>query len=121
MSELYHFTTSCHLPRIIRSGGLTVPRYTSGHGHRDFIWATADPNGERTAAGAIGTWGKAYRDGDFLKVRLTLDGDGFAPWRDVISHHWSPAWIDRYEATARGCRQSTETWQCRENDLPLAH
>jgi hypothetical protein len=122
-TTLYHFTTSARLPRILRSGELRVPDYRdAGHPGRDFVWATSDPNGERTAAGAIGTWGPEYRGGRLCRVRLTLGGDGFEPWREMVARYpgWTSDVIERYELTARRHEQSTAVWHCCPDNVPVA-
>lgn len=121
MSTLYHFTTSAHLPRIIRDGELRVPSYTSGNGHRDFIWTTTEAAGERTATGLSKLAAPKYRSGELTLVRLTLDGDGFEPWRDAVMRHgWTPDLIAKYERATPN-RQSMASWYVRADNLPLTH
>jgi hypothetical protein len=116
---LFHFTTCCHLPRIIRSGELRPAVYPNQP--RDFVHATDNEHGERTAAGWW-TWAKTYRAGDIQRVRFTLDAADFEPWREVYARYpeWKPDMIERLIAAAASQGQSTEGHHCRAEPLPLS-
>jgi hypothetical protein len=116
--HLYHFTTSAHLPRIVRSGELR-PSFFPGQ-PRDFVHATDNENGDRTAAG-WGTWEETYRAGAIRRVRFTLAADDFEPWLTVVGRYpeWTPDWIETLQKVARDWGQSTSCWYCRPDPLPL--
>jgi hypothetical protein len=116
--HLYHFTTSAHLPRIVRSGELRPAIYRGEP--RDFVHATDNENSDRTAAG-WGEWNRDYRAGNLRRVRFTLDADDFEPWRIVVSRYpdLTTNWIAKLEQTARNWGQSTSGWYCCPDPLPL--
>src|SRR6266567_3149051 len=118
--ELFHFTTSCHLPRIIRSGELRPAVYPAGQ-PPDFVHATTNENGERTAAG-WGMWEEDYRSGRLRRVRFTLAAEDFEPWREVCARfpRWEAALIESLEKTGRERGSSPSAWFCRVEPLPLA-
>ena len=113
---LYHFTSSAHLARIVRSGEL---RPFAGK-PRDFVHATDNENGDRTATGYA--WEKEYRAGIMRRVRITLASDDFEPWLSVLARYpeWTPEYIARLQRAARDHGQSTSGWYCRPDPLPLA-
>lgn len=118
-NHLYHFTSSAQLPRIVRSGVLRPAVYVGQP--RDFVHATDDENGDRTAAGWW-TWDKAYRAGTIRRVRITLAARDFEPWLTVVARYpdWTPDWITRLQEVARKQGQSASGWYCRPDPLPLA-
>ncbi|WP_265975497.1 hypothetical protein [Brucella intermedia] len=117
---VYHFTTSAHLPWIIESGELRQNSVRAGDfPNPDFIWATSDSRGDRTATGAMDG---AYRDGALMLVRITLSAADFFPWGSVQSHN--PAWqqkhIDALETIAKKHNVNPANWWCRDESLDLA-
>ena len=62
VGNLYHFTDSMRLPRILRSVELRPATYVDAMaGARDFLHATSNPHGEKTAATMSDSDGKFYR------------------------------------------------------------
>jgi hypothetical protein len=118
-AHLYHFTSSAQFPWIIRSGELRAAIYPGQP--RDFVHATDNETGERTAAGWW-TWEKSYRAGDIRRVRFTLDAADFEPWRTVYARYpeWTPYKIEQLHDAARSRGQSTAGHYCRAEPLPLA-
>jgi hypothetical protein len=83
-THLYHFTSSAQLPRIVRSGELRPAVFVGQP--PDFVHATNNENGERTAAGWW-TWEKDYRAGTIRRVRFTLAAGDFEPWLTVLARY----------------------------------
>jgi hypothetical protein len=87
MNVVYHFTCAGCLPWIIAAGELRAGRNQKGNFPKpDFLWATTDRRGDRTAS----AWA-SYRKGSAL-VRLTLHADDFELWPDIVSRfpQWTP-------------------------------
>jgi hypothetical protein len=116
--QLYHFTSSAQLPRIIRSGALIPAEFKEP---RDFVHATANENGERTAAG-FWYWNGVYRAGHLQRVRFTLAAEDFEPWLDVCARYpkWTADMIERLQKVAREQRAQPADWYCRADPLPLS-
>ena len=98
---LYHFTTSCHLAWIIRTGELRPAVYAGEP--RDFVHVTANKDAEPTANG----WGNSahhYRSGMIRRVRFTVADEDFEPWREVCARfpEWEPAMVERLETRMNG-------------------
>lgn len=119
MDHVYHFTTHYHLPWILNSGALLPGKdRTARFPHDDFLWATTNPKGERTATMVANDY--AYRSGVCHHVRFTLSVDDFFPWADVRIHHpeWSPQTIQILnQAAARP--GDPANWYCRATPLPM--
>jgi hypothetical protein len=107
-----------HLPRIIRSGELRPAPYQP----RDFVHATSNQNGERTAAG-FWYWNDVYRAGHLRRVRFTVAAEDFEPWLDVYARfpEWTSDMIERLQKTAGEQLTQTSEWYCRSEPLPLAN
>ncbi len=116
--SFYHFTTTCHLPRIIRSGELRPAIYRDGP--PDFVHVTDNPEGEPTATGSWGDWMQDYRKGAIRRVRFTVSPEDFEPWRRVVARYpeWTANMIANLERVARE-RGSSAGWHCRPDPLPL--
>ncbi len=128
---VYHFTTTCALPRILRSGELRPATYDLRlsevfHDNlRDFLHVTTREEGEPTASGWLGSVGKQqYREGTIRRVRFTLDAADFEPWRQVYARYsgWTPERMEGLEQVARanGHRSTEGVWLCRADPLPLS-
>lgn len=122
MKPLYHFTNSAHLPRIIRSGELRPPAFElPGQEHLpEFVHATSNPNGERTAAGWW-HWQPTFDAGVIRRVRFTLHAEDFAPWREVYARSgWSPFDMISLERAALSRGSNTAKHFCRAEPLSLS-
>lgn len=111
---LYHHTTPFHLPWIIKSGelrpGTSNPR---GAMPPDFLWATTNPFGDRTAM--------SHAQRDLTRVRFAVREDDFFPWKEAPSRHpeWTP-FVAGLEL--RACKMGQTDfagWYCRNEALPL--
>ncbi len=117
---LYHHTDTARLPFILRTGELRPgANRIGGYPDPDFLWATTDPNGDRTSAADRG---EHYRTGKTRHVRFTLDAGRFFPWSEVPARHprWTPDQIARLEAAARG-KSNPSAWWCGDRTIPLAN
>ena len=114
---VYHYTSTEALPWILMSGELR-PSWCGGDDNH-FIWATADPTVETTAAPLR----EPFDDDDLLRtprllVRLALPGKAFIPWDKIKT---MPPWTAQQAAEwdeAHGGK--TDKWQLRREPLPLA-
>lgn len=119
--KLYHFTDTARLPWIIHDGELKPGRSRiGGFPDPDFLWATTQHQGDRTASG--GTTG--YRDGLTRLVRISLHVEDFTPWRQATKQHpdWTDDHVARLEASAIQAgvsRAMMEGWYCRTSPLAL--
>ena len=111
---VYHFTDTARLPWILMSGELRPgSNRIGGMPSRDFLWATIDLRGDRSASLSL----EMYREGRTRMVRFTLQADDFEPWRQLIDRH--PAWTsDCIERLVRTARSSPNTWHIRAEPLP---
>jgi hypothetical protein len=115
---LYHFTSTARLPWILSSSELQPGANAVGKfPNPEFIWATTDYRGSRTAA-----IGPGYRDGTWLLVRLTLSADDFEPWARIPSLYptWTPEAVERLERSGRKMGDDPAQWWCRAGSLPLS-
>jgi hypothetical protein len=113
---VYHHTCTAHLPWILASGHLKPLRdKVTGLPDPDFLWATTDPRGDRTAS--IG-WA-ALRAGDALAVRFTCRAEDFQPWNAAWRSHpaWTQSHVNILENAARG--SNPRDWYCRIEPLSL--
>lgn len=84
-TPIYHFTSSAHLPRIMRARELRP--FAAGN-LRGFVYATESANGDRTATVSMSRAAQeAYREGTLRRVRLTLSADDFEPWLNVLARY----------------------------------
>lgn len=115
---VYHFTNSARLPWILISGELRPGSNRIGGMPPDFLWATTDLRGDRTASSSLQS--EMYRSGRTRMVRFTLRVDDFEPWRQVVDRlpAWTADFIERLVRAAKDARSSPETWHCREEPLP---
>jgi hypothetical protein len=117
MSDIvYHFTDTARLPWILQSGELQ-PSANRLNGYPvDFLWATTDKRGSRSASVYIQN--EQYRRGIVRMVRFALHAADFEPWRDIVQRFpaWTPAHIEMLERVAK---DSPATWRCRV--APLTH
>ncbi|MCK4207180.1 hypothetical protein J3U99_20640 [Brucella pituitosa] len=117
--NVYHFTTSAQLPWIIDSGELRQSIVkVSDFPNPDFIWATSDSRGDRTATGMMAD---AYRDGGLMMVRFTLSARDFFPWASVQSHNasWNNKHVEKLEKIAKADGVNPANWWCRDENLDL--
>ena len=75
---VFHHTSLAHLPYILADSEL-VPSSVSGDWPRDFIWATTNPNGDRTVA--------ACRQKAIPRVRMAFDAVDLEPWEKAVDAH----------------------------------
>jgi hypothetical protein len=103
--NLYHHTTSAHLPLIIRSAELRPGAPLGNFAKREFVHATDNPVGDRTACG-FWTWHSAYDRGRIQRVRFTLGRADFEPWHDVLARYpeWTPDMIKHLQDAASWSR-----------------
>jgi hypothetical protein len=113
---VYHFTDVGHLPWIAATSELRPGRNRVGGYPVDFLWATTNPHGDRTA-----TCMPTYRAGLPL-VRFTLRGEDFEPWPRILDRfpQWTPEQVGRLEAFAREKGQAVSGWKTRAEPLPLS-
>ena len=118
---LYHFTDTIRLPWIMRSGELRPgANRIGGFPDPDFVWATTNESGDRSASGGAGKIGsQAYRAGASRLVRLKLRAEDFIQWGKIGQRYpaWTPDQIARLEAAAKG-KSSSDAWWCRADPLP---
>ena len=116
MSEciVYHFTDTARLPWILDSGELRLSGAAQAGGYPgpDFLWATTNKNGSRTAAALCPNSGLGgntpcnlgYKTGKVWLVRFTLDAADFEPWPEVTKRFpaWTPDTIKRHDTMHHG-------------------
>ncbi len=114
---VYHFSDSAHLPWIAMSKELRAGANKIGGYPSDFLWATTDGRGDRTATAMVG-----YRKGQTLLVRFTLSETDFRLWPDILADHpeWTTEHRTRLERIAVNRGVSPDTWRCRDKPLPLS-
>ena len=118
---------TAHLPWILAARELRLGRNLVGKAPREFIWATSNPQGDRTCSAMCkhpnNRTIQGLRSGDLRWVRFTLDPEahGFFPWREVGERfpEWTPAEIRRFNSQAAVWGQSTADWYCRPAALPI--
>ena len=136
MSHVYHFTSSLHLPRILRSGELRPLIVTearkkyelslAGFGATampsvDFLHATSESHGEPTATPEYWDDGDGYANGKWARVRFTLEAEDFEPWRDVARRNgYSEQQIKKLQDLGRERGSDTRNWVSREKPLPIS-
>jgi len=121
IEPVYHFTDTCRLPWIIESGALRPSTNFIGGFPKDFLWATTDAAGDRTAS-AGGPQQKVYRDGAVQLIRLTLPGDAFGDWREAVARRpeWTDEHVEMLLGMARRLRVDERKWRCRVDPLPMS-
>lgn len=123
MRNLYHFTDSMRLARILRSVELRPATYVDAMaGARDFVHATSNQHGEKTAATTMSDPDrKFYRGRSYAKVRFTLDAADFEQWLTVIGRYpeWTPKMIKALEDRGHENGSSPYSWYARAEPLPL--
>jgi hypothetical protein len=121
--NLYHFTDSMHLPRILRAVELRPATYVDAMaGARDFVHATSNQHGEKTAATTMSDPdGKFYCRRSYAKVRFTLDAADFEQWLSVVSRYpeWTPKMIKELQDRGHANGSSPYSWYARAEPLPL--
>ena len=119
---LYHHTDSARLPWILHSRALRPGRNAVGNfPDPDFLWATADARGDRSASVSGRQAIDAWRNFMLRQVRFLLADQDFDSWPDAARAFpaWTAAQIARLEAKARGA--DPRSWRCRVTPLPLEH
>jgi hypothetical protein len=112
---VFHHTDTRYLPLILESGELQLGRYDP-----DFLWATTDPDGDRTAC----VIRAAYQAGHTRLVRFVLDKTDFEPWRKIVKRFperpdCTPEHIAELIERAQERGQHWAVWYCRPEPLPL--
>ena len=88
MADIYHYTDTSRLPWIIQSGELRPgSNAIGGFPKPDFLWATSDPQGDRTASA---NRGEHWRTGRLWHARFVFDSADFVRWTD--SRDSLPGW-----------------------------
>lgn len=118
MGDVFHFTNLVRLPWIVATGELQIGNNKRGDfPDPDPLWATTDERGDRTATGCI----EYFRYHSVL-VRMTLDAEDFADWREVLAAcpEWTTAHMDRLAEKGLKMRGDPSKWRARLTPLPLA-
>ena len=111
---VYHHTSLAHLPYILADAEL-VSASASGDWPSDFVWATTNPNGDRTVS--------ACRQKAIPRVRLAFDIADFEPWETAVDAHqdWSADHKRLLLDAACDLGQSnTDCWFVAASALPVA-
>lgn len=119
MERLYHFTDTARLPYILQSGELRPGRNKiGGYPDPDFLWATAQMMGDRTASAGSGA---TYRSSVVRLVRISFERKHFRPWREIVKDYpqWTDFQIERLERSAKGMSNPSDWW-CRADPLGLS-
>lgn len=123
---VYHYSSTLHLPWIIRSGQLqpTLNRDV-GIGETRLLWGTTDSAVDETSAAVWTLKQFVWFSNLFNLVRFTLPAEGFLTWKQAIAAHgWSAEAVarmvgDDHRRHGRGVRHTR--WRVRRDPLPLAH
>jgi hypothetical protein len=119
-NEIYHFTSIARLPWIAAAGQLQPGRNQRGNFPCDFVWATTNRLGDKTASAYGG-----YREGLSALVRITLHAEDFESWPSILQRfpQWTAEHVRKLETRARKLGE-TETgircWHARAEPLPLS-
>ena len=92
-------------------------------GIRDFVHATSNQHGEKTASAMLSdSDGKFYRGSSYAKVRFTLDADDFEQWLTVVGRYpeWTPKMIRALQDLGHENGSSPYSWYARAEPLPLS-
>jgi len=113
----YHFTDTARLPWILQSGELRPGANRIGGYPPDFLWATINKLGSRSASG---NYSRSYRSGAIHLVRFTLHADDFEPWHEIVRRYpaWTPDHVERLEQAGA---EPSSLWRCRDASLPRSH
>jgi hypothetical protein len=119
-SHVYHFTDTARLPWIVATGELRPNRNQIGGNPVDFLWATTNRQGDRTASAMMQG---GYRKGVTALVRLTLHAEDFELWPAILKRfpEWTSERVRMLEAVGR--RQGETSfghWRARAETLPLS-
>jgi hypothetical protein len=129
--EVYHYTSSIKLPRIVASGELQLSsgelQLSSNSITRwpnpPFLWATANRRGDRSCGSAAPIARAYYRNGDIAMVRFRMSAEDFIPWAEVpkLFPEWTAAKVQNCERAARHIGEKhCADWCVRTEPLPLA-
>ena len=124
-TAVYHITSTLKLPWIVVSGELRpYPNRLRGVGDLTYLWATANPAGDKTAMAAIvaAKKGVAWQDDLFRLVRFTLPSDGFMTWGEVVRQEGitadQVAQMEAWDHQRHG-EYGQDMWRCRRGPLPI--
>jgi hypothetical protein len=115
---VYHFTCTARLPWIVEAGELRPGRNQVGSYPVDFLWATTNKQGDRTASAM-----QRYRAGGEALVRLTLHAEDFEEWPAILERfpQWTREHVRRLENAARRRGETNfSSWHARAGALPLS-
>jgi hypothetical protein len=119
---VYHFASTAHLPWILECGELRPGPNKIGGYPIDFLWATTNAIGSRTATALAGRNKDFWRNGSARLVRFTLPADAFSMWPEILKRfpQWTPDHIGRLESSARDHGDTDiSAWRCRADPLAL--
>jgi hypothetical protein len=91
-------------------------------GARDFVHATSNQHGEKTALAMLSDPdGKFYRGSSYARIRFTLDADDFEQWLTVVGRYpeWTPKMIKALHDRGHENGSSPYSWYARAKPLPL--
>jgi len=115
---LYHHTTMAHLPYIVHSGELRPSNYPLAGFPADLLFATSDPNGDRTATVSSKAYRAEYRAAKNLLVRFVLHGEDFGDWLPLLLEAgWNPGQIAAMQSTAASLGEhDLSKWRARATE-----
>jgi hypothetical protein len=108
------------LPSTFLKPERKIPKTMAGA--RDFVHATSNQHGEKTASTTGGDPdSKIYRGKFYAKVRFTLDADDFEQWMTVVDRYpeWTPKMIKALCDRGHKYGSSPYSWYARAEPLPL--
>jgi hypothetical protein len=120
---VYHFTDSMRLPWIIETGELRVGQNKRSSLPFDFLWATTNKLGDKTATVLAVKNRGFFREGLTRLVRFSLDAADFMKWSDVpeLFSEWTLEHIERSQKMANEIGETNfSAWRCRATPLPLS-
>jgi hypothetical protein len=120
---IYHFTDTMRLPWIIETGELRVGLNRVSKLPFEFLWATTNPNGDRSCSAQGAMARETYRLGRMCLVRFTLPGDSFLNWSNVprLYPEWTADQIARTQkAAVENGEAGFNNWRVRMEPLQIS-